>query len=269
MDILEKIINRKRQEVAERKELISTAEFEKSHLFNRSVLSMSQHIREKSPFAIIAEFKRRSPSKGNIFNEADVRSVVKGYAEAGCAGISVLTDIDFFGGSLDDLKDARETVRVPLLSKEFIIDEFQILEAKSAGADLILLIAEVLTADEILQLAKFARSLGLEVLLEMHTNSQIHKMNDQIHIVGINNRNLKTFEVDLDASIRLLDQLEGDFIKISESGLNNPASVVKLANAGFEGFLVGENFMKTREPGKACKAFISELLELHTTSHDI
>ena len=155
-------------------------------------------------------------------------------------------------------------VDVPLLRKEFIIDEFQILEAKSAGADIILLIAEVLSKDEVLQLSRFARSLGLEVLLEMHTDRQLPKINEYLNIVGINNRNLKTFEVDLDASIRLLNNLDGDFMKISESGLSDPQAVVKLINAGFEGFLVGENFMKTRMPGEACSEFKKQILALQT-----
>ena len=184
MDILQKIIETKRREISDRKHEVTLAELESSPLFERKVFSMSESLKAKGPAAIIAEFKRRSPSKGNIFNEAEVVPVVKGYEDAGCAGISVLTDSDYFGGSLEDLITARNTVNVPLLRKEFIIDEFQIIEAKSAGADLILLIAEVLTIDEVLQLSRFARSLGLEVLLEMHSESQISKINEHLNIVG-------------------------------------------------------------------------------------
>ncbi len=268
MDILEKIIATKRREVRDRKEQVTVATLEQSPFFERPVISMSQHLRARAPFAIIAEFKRRSPSKGDIYAGAIVEPVVKGYVEAGCAGISVLTDAEYFGGHLDDLKTARSLVEIPLLRKEFIIDEYQILEARSAGADLILLIAEVLTAAEVRRLAEIARSLGMEVLLEMHTVSQVEKINDLINIVGINNRNLKNFTVDLDASIRLLDRLEGDFLRISESGLSDPASVIRMARAGFDGFLVGENFMKTKEPGEACRTFINTLWNLHEVSHD-
>lgn len=269
MNILDKIIATKKKEVAQRKKQVSIADFERTEFFGRPVYSMTEHLQKKSPVGIIAEFKRRSPSKGNIFNEAEVIPVVSGYEEAGCAGISVLTDEQYFGGKLEDLMVARSTVEVPLLRKDFIIDEFQIVEAKSAGADLILLIAEVLTGAEVLHLSRFARSLGLEVLLELHSEEQIPKLNEYLNIVGINNRNLKTFSVDLDASIRLLDRLEGDFIRISESGLSDPEAVVKLIDAGFEGFLVGENFMKTRRPGSACQEFIQEIIERKTGGDDI
>ena len=262
MDILQKIIETKKKEVAEQRKHISVRELERSEFFERPVISMSQAIRHKAPVGIIAEFKRRSPSKGNIYNDALVPPVVEGYEEAGCAGISVLTDSQYFGGSLADFKVARGSVQVPLLRKEFIIDEFQLIESKSAGADLILLIAEVLDSKEVLHLSRTARSLGMEVLLEMHTDSQLPKINEYINIVGINNRNLKTFEVDLDASIKLLHQLPDDFIRISESGLSDPAAVVKLIDAGFEGFLVGENFMKTKMPGIACAEFRQAILEL-------
>ncbi|MBK8501479.1 MAG: indole-3-glycerol phosphate synthase TrpC [Saprospiraceae bacterium] len=260
MNILEKIITTKRKEVAERKQQITINQLEQSPFYCRSVISMVESLRSKAPFAIIAEFKRRSPSKGDIFAGAEVEPIVKGYAKAGCAGISILTDETYFGGHLNDLMEARTYVQVPLLRKEFIIDEFQILEAKAAGADLILLIAEVLTEKEVLRLAEFSQGLGLEVLLEMHTESQIDKINDYVNIVGINNRNLKTFEVDLEASIRLLHKLNGKYLRVSESGLSDPANVIKLADAGFDGFLVGENFMKSHRPGEACSAFIQDLL---------
>ena len=245
-----------------RKQEVSLREMEASAYFKRDIYSMTESLRQKSPCAVIAEFKRRSPSKGDIFNAAEVVSTVTSYEQAGCAGISVLTDAPYFGGSLEDLKLARAAVNLPLLRKDFIIDEFQIVEARSAGADLILLIAEVLSKEEVFQLAKFARGLGLEVLLEMHSKDEVSKINEHINIVGINNRNLKTFEVDIDASIRLLQDLNGDFLKISESGLSDPGTVHKLAVAGFGGFLVGESFMKTHAPGKACAQFIAEVLHL-------
>ena len=268
MNILDKIIRSKRKEVSARKKEVAITELEASPYFERDIYSMTDSLKQKSPCAIIAEFKRRSPSKGNIFNEAEVVPVVTSYEQAGCAGISVLTDSEYFGGSLEDLKLARAAVKLPLLRKEFIIDEFQIVEAKSAGADLILLIAEVLTHQEVFQLAKFAHGLGLEVLLEMHSRDEVSKINELISIVGINNRNLKTFEVDIDASIRLLQDLKGDFLRISESGLSEPATVNKLSAAGFGGFLVGENFMKTQAPGEACAQFIAEVLHLKNRRHD-
>jgi indole-3-glycerol phosphate synthase len=262
VNILDKIVQTKRKEIVISKREVPVKQLEQEAYFTREIYSMSGSLRAKMPCAIIAEFKRRSPSKGNIFNEAQVVPVVQSYAEAGCAGISVLTDTDYFGGSLDDLRRARAAVQLPLLRKDFIVDEYQILEARSAGADLILLIAEVLTEKEVLHLAKFARSLGLEVLLEMHSEEGVSKINEYVNIVGINNRNLKTFEVDIEASIRLLNNLKGDFIKISESGLSEPATVHRLSAAGFGGFLVGENFMKTRTPGRACSQFIAEVLHL-------
>ncbi|NND32894.1 MAG: indole-3-glycerol-phosphate synthase, partial [Saprospiraceae bacterium] len=225
MNILDQIIASKHEEVARRKREMPVAELERSPFFESAVRSMCQSLLEKAPTAIIAEFKRRSPSKGDIFNAAEVIPVVKSYEQAGCAGISILTDEKYFGGSLDDLITARPHVNVPLLRKDFMIDTYQIIEARSAGADLILLIAEVLTKEQVYTLASFAKSLDLEVLLEMHSGLQIPKINEHIDIVGINNRDLKTFAVDVDASIRLLDQLPGEYLRISESGLSASTTV--------------------------------------------
>ena len=262
MNILNKIVVEKKMEVADRKRTISIQELESSPFFNRAVFSMSESLLRNAPAAIVAEFKRRSPSKGNIFNAAKVAPVVQSYQKAGCAGISVLTDSKFFGGSLEDLREARRHVSVPLLRKDFIIDPYQIIEARSAGADLILLIAEILTAEQVKELAQFAQSLELEVLLEMHSAVEVPKINEFVNIVGINNRDLKTFSVDIDASIQLLQQLHGDFVRISESGLSEAKTVHKLSQAGFQGFLVGENFMKTHQPGQACASFITDIISL-------
>lgn len=259
MDILEKIVASKKSEVSQRKKVVDTHALEKSRYFSRSVLSMSKSLLDNAPYGIIAEFKRQSPSKGIINDTSDPAEVAQGYRDAGVAGMSVLTDKIYFGGSAADLSLVRDTIEIPILRKEFIIDEYQIIEARSMGADLILLIAEVLTREEVASLTMVAKSLGLEVLLEMHSESQLSKIDDRIDIVGINNRNLKTFEVDLDASIRLLEKLQGPFVKISESGLSNPANIRKLASSGFQGFLIGENFMKTDDPGKACQLFIENL----------
>lgn len=262
MDILDKIVATKKVEVAKAKQVVPVQRLEESEFFDRAVHSMSAALIEKSPSSIIAEFKRRSPSKGNIFHEAEVHKVIPEYVEAGCAGISVLTDSTYFGGSLKDLKDARALApNTPFLRKEFIIDEYQVIEAKSAGADLILLIAEVLTAGQVRALSKVAKMLGLEVLLEMHSREQLGKLVKDVDIVGINNRDLKTFTVDLKASIQLLGELKGEYLKISESGLSDPATVAMLRREGFEGFLVGESFMKTHAPGVACTSFINGINE--------
>ncbi len=259
MDILDKIIATKRIEVADRKKQVATSELEASLLFERDTISMCRSLTAKGSSGIISEFKRKSPSKGVINHDAQVEEVVRGYDHAGCAGVSVLTDMGYFGGHLQDLVRARRCTEKPILRKEFVIDEYQIIEAKAIGADLILLIAEVLTEPEVKKLAALAKSLDLEVLLEMHTNSQLPKVGPDIDIIGINNRNLRTFEVDLDASIRLYHQLDGEFVKISESGLHSIESIKKLRSAGFQGFLIGESFMKSEDPGVACRQLIQQL----------
>lgn len=259
MDILDKIIATKRIEVAERKGIMPVRDLERSMLYERDTVSMASAITQTGSSGIISEFKRRSPSKGVINATSKVEDVIRGYDRARCAGMSVLTDQGYFGGHVQDLVIARRNTTKPLLRKEFIIDEYQIIEAKAIGADLILLIAEVLSAAEVKNLAALAQSLGMEVLLEMHTQEQLPKVNYDLDIIGINNRNLKTFEVDLDASIQLFGQLGDGFVKISESGLSEIKSLEKLRQAGFQGFLIGENFMKTDDPGTACSVFIEQL----------
>ena len=185
---------------------------------------------------------------------------MKGYENAGASGISVLTDMHYFGGSLDDLLLGRASVQIPLLRKEFIIDEYQLLEAKAFGADAILLIAAVLTKQEIKYLSDFAQSLALEVLLEVHDQEELEKsIMPNINLIGVNNRNLKTFEVSLQNSIDLVNHIPNDFVKISESGLTSTDDIKLLKNHGFQGFLIGENFMKTDNPGKNLEQFINQL----------
>ena len=261
MHILDQIVATKKKEIALRREIIPISDFESSLLFNRSVISMSEQLIQPGSSGIIAEFKRRSPSKGWIHQGARVEEVVMGYSKANCAGISVLTDMSYFGGHVQDLIFARRYTNRPILRKEFIIDEYQILEARAIGADLILLIAEVLTRAEVNRLAAFAKSLGLEVLLEMHSDSELHKINQHLDIIGINNRDLKTFEVDLDSSIRLLHQIPEEFVRISESGLSEPESLSDLKQAGFQGFLIGETFMRSQQPGEACASFIQGIMD--------
>ncbi len=259
MNILNQIIASKKREVALKKRVISINQLENSDLFNAKTNSLSKSI-INSPFGIIAEHKRRSPSKATINHSLSVEEVVKGYENAGASGISILTDSQYFGGSLDDLILAKAAVNTPLLRKEFIIDEYQILEAKANGADAILLIAAVLTKAEIKSLSEFAHSIALEVLLEVHNLEELEKsIMPSLDIIGVNNRNLKTFEVSLQYSIDLVTQIPNDFVKISESGLSTPEDVKSLKNHGFQGFLIGENFMKTENPGAALEQFINQL----------
>jgi len=259
MDILKKIIEYKKPKVQELKELVPVKYLEKSIYFDTPVASMKEYLTRDNASGIIAEFKRKSPSKGDINKYADVEQVTLGYMQAGASALSVLTDKNFFGGKNEDLTIARKYNFCPILRKDFIFDEYQIFEAKSIGADVILLIAEVLTKAEIKNLAGLANSIGLEVLLEIHSENQLDKLNENIDIIGVNNRNLKTFEVSVENSIALSGKLPNDIPRISESGINNPEDVKRLREYGFIGFLIGERFMKAPRPAEACKTFIQSL----------
>jgi indole-3-glycerol phosphate synthase len=258
MSILDKIIAHKRKEVAERKVMKTVSVLEKQAFFSRPVLSLEQFLLDRSRSGIIAEFKRRSPSKGIINNTADVLAVTTAYANNGASCLSVLTDDFFFGGSEEDLIKARVNA-VPVLRKDFIIDEYQITEARAMGADVILLIAACLTPAQVKQLAGFAKQLGLEVLLELHAEAELEHICDETEIVGINNRDLKTFTVDIGRSLRMAEQIPADKIKIAESGINSVADIRVFKDNGFSGFLVGENFMKEADPGAAFAKFAREL----------
>jgi indole-3-glycerol phosphate synthase len=259
MSILDQIIASKKKEVALKKSVVSIAKLENSDLFNKKTNSLSKSI-TNSLFGIIAEHKRRSPSKATINNSFSVEEVVKGYENAAASGISVLTDMQYFGGSLEDLLLARASIGIPLLRKEFIVDEYQLLEAKAFGADAILLIAAVLTKEEIKQLSEFAQSLALEVLLEVHNQEELEKsIMPSLDLIGVNNRNLKTFEVNLKNSIELVNHIPNDFVKISESGITTTEDIKLLRSLRFQGFLIGENFMKTDNPGKSLEQFINQL----------
>jgi indole-3-glycerol phosphate synthase len=232
---------------------------EASVFFEKQTISLSHNLRNSNS-GIIAEHKRRSPSKAEINYGFTVEEVVKGYETAGACGISVLTDGKYFGGSLDDLLLARATVNIPLLRKEFIVDEYQILEAKAHGADLILLIAAVLSREEIKSLSEFAHRLELEVLLEVHNQEELEKsIMPSLDMIGVNNRNLKTFEVSLDFSKELAGQIPNEFVKVSESGISSIEAITELKPYGYQGFLIGENFMKTANAGQAAKEFISKI----------
>ncbi|MER3499606.1 MAG: indole-3-glycerol phosphate synthase TrpC [Chitinophagaceae bacterium] len=258
MNILDEIIAYKKQEVKDRKTSMPYSALEKTNFFKRECFSLLQSLKDESKTAIIAEFKRQSPSKGIINNQANLAAVAKAYAENGAAGISVLTDEKYFGGSNDDLQKARENA-VPLLRKEFIVDEWQLVESKSIGADAVLLIASCLTPKLTRQFALLAKNIGLEVLLEIHNEQELDHVCDEVDLTGINNRNLKNFTVDINQSIRLAKKLPAGKIKIAESGIDSVESIFLLKQNGFNGFLMGEYFMKHNDPGKAFTDFILTL----------
>lgn len=235
MNILDKIIAQKHKEVAEKNSLVPVKLLEQSVFFEGEVVSMKKYVCDTEKSGIISEFKRKSPSKGMINSSASVEAVSIGYMQAGASALSILTDTDFFGGSNSDLKDARKYNFCPILRKDFVIDEYQILEAKSIGADCILLIAAALEPARLKELAAFAKSLGLEVLMEVHDGEELERsLCADLDLVGVNNRNLKTFDVSLDTSLKLVDKIPNDFIKISESGISDPATLITLKKSWFQ-----------------------------------
>ena len=263
MNILDKIIAQKHIEVAEKKSLVPAKMLEKSVFFDGQVVSMKKYVCDPEKSGIISEFKRKSPSKGLINGSASVEAVSIGYMQAGASALSILTDTDFFGGSNADLNEARKFNFCPILRKDFVVDEYQILEAKSIGADCILLIAAALEPARLKELAAFAKSLGLEILMEVHDGEELERsLCNELDLVGVNNRNLKTFDVSLQTSLDLVDKIPSDFVKISESGISDPATLITLKKAGFDGFLIGENFMKSSRPEQAAYNFIKEYKKL-------
>ena len=261
MDILEEIVINKRREVAQQKEAVSLERLISlgDGRFNRPVRSMRRALAE-SPTGIIAEFKRRSPSKGWLFREAQVGEVVPGYEAGGASACSVLTDTNFFGGTMGDLAKARRLVQLPLLRKDFIIDEYQLYQARLLGADAVLLIAACLTQKECQHLIRVAKVLDLEILLEIHQESELDYVTDGVDMVGVNNRNLGTFHTDVNNSLRLSQKLSSsDLLMVSESGISDPQTVDELRSVGFRGFLIGENFMRNGDPGDNVKSFINRL----------
>ena len=259
MTILDKIVQDKLKEVVLTKSVVPIKQLEQSFLFERQTFSLTNVLRNSST-GIIAEHKRRSPSKSVINQSLNVQDIAKGYENAGVCGMSVLTDGKYFGGSFDDLIIARASCNLPLLRKEFIIDEYQIIEAKSYGADVVLLIAAILTRDEIKQYSELAKSLDLDVLLEVHSQEELEKsIMPSLDMIGVNNRNLKTFEVCLETSKILSENIPSDFIKVSESGISSVQAIKELKTFGYQGFLIGENFMKTENPGESANQFIKEL----------
>jgi indole-3-glycerol phosphate synthase len=257
MNILEKIVKYKKEGVKSQKSKVKIEELKNYAGFSRESLSLRKFLLDESGTGIIAEFKRKSPSKGNINGNADVVKVTTAYAQD-ASGLSVLTDENFFGGSVNDLMQARVN-QVPILRKDFMIDEYQFYEAKAIGADVILLIAACLTVRQAKQFALLAKRLGLEVLLEIHSEEELEHICDEVDFVGVNNRNLKTFEVHINTSLNLIDKIPKEKIAIAESGISNVNTILTLEQAGFKGFLIGENFMKQVDPTIAFAEFVKEL----------
>ena len=260
MTILDKIIAHKKKEVAQLRQEVLIEKLIKSPNFKRTPISLKKALLSKNSNGIIAEYKRQSPSKGIINDIAEIVDVTQGYLEANVTAQSILTDSEFFGGNIMDVIKARTVNEsIPILRKDFIVDGFQIVEAKAIGADAILLIAACLTNEELRNYGKLAEDLGLDVLYEVHTLEDLDKIDLDHKIIGINNRNLKTFEVDLQHSIELANQIPDSCIKVSESGISDPRIIIGLKEFGFKGFLIGENFMKTADPGIACQQFIAQI----------
>lgn len=258
-NILDKIVANKRIEVEQQKKEVSIDQLLKQianvdckqGLFKQSLINSST--------GIIAEFKRRSPSRGWIFENAKIEEVVPLYSNGGASAISVLTDTEFFGGTFADLTLASSLTQTPLLRKDFMVDEYQFYQAAAMGASAVLLIASSLTIQETKQFARKAKELGLDVLLEVHNEIELGHINEYVDVVGVNNRNLGTFVTDIQASFDLVDKIPDEFVKISESGISSPQTVIDLRQVGYRGFLMGENFMKTNNPGEALANFIQEL----------
>ena len=258
MNILDKITAYKRDEVKVRKILNPVSNLEKSDFFKCRMPSFFEALAMADP-SIIGEFKRKSPSKGAINITADLEQVARGYQDAGAAAMSVLTDEEFFGGKDSDLMNVAEFLKIPLLRKDFIVDEYQVIESKSIGAAAILLIASVLSKKEVADFSGLALNLGLDVLFEVHDIEDLDKLNQNIKIVGVNNRNLKTFDISLDNSIDLFHHLPQNCLKVAESGFQTFKDVKQLFTKGYDAFLIGEKFMRSEDPGITATIFINNL----------
>ena len=259
MKILDKIVEDKKIEINKLLSNSSISKLENSHLFSRKCISLKESIKNNNS-GIICEFKRRSPSNQNINYISSLSDVVSGYEEAGAAGLSILTNKKYFDGDTQDIINIRDISNLPILRKEFIISEYQVIEAKSIGSDAILLIASILSKEEIISYSSLAKSIGLEVLLEIHSEDELYKISgDDIDIVGVNNRNLDTLEIDLNNSIELYGKIPSKFVKISESGISEFESILKLKEVGYNGFLIGEKFMKKSNPMESAYDFIKKI----------
>lgn len=258
--MLGEIFLNKRKEIEILKNQTAYSDFEKSIHFSRRTFSLSEYIINPAKSGIIAEFKRKSPSGGVLNPLIDVEYVANGYSGEGASGLSILTDDTYFGGSCADILKIRDHNNIPILRKEFIIDELQVVESKAAGADAILLIASILTKEQLLRLASLSRSLKMEVMLEIHSEEEIVAVNDYVDIIGVNNRDLTTMKTSVENSFRLAARIPEGFIKVSESGISEPGVVIELRNAGFDGFLIGEHFMRKPDPVSAFSEFAKKVM---------
>lgn len=265
MDILAKIVTAKRAEVAHRRADRSVAELADAQWYSRPVIGLKDALEDSKNYGIITEFKRKSPSQADINLRADPVRVTSGYRRAGATALSVLTDYEFFGAHPADFASVRERSDVPMIRKDFIIDPYQVHEARAMGADAILLIAACLDAETLDQLATTAKEIGLDVLCEVHDRDELARLSPAVDVVGVNNRNLKDFSVSIDQSLELGELIPPGILKISESGIEDPQSVVRLWKAGFRGFLIGTYFMRNTDPGQACTEFIAAVSHHHRT----
>lgn len=260
MQILEKILANKRLEIEQQKAKVPTKDLEKLPSIVRECTSLRKALERNGSSGIIAEFKRRSPSKGIISENAISKEVCSSYQAAEASALSILTDEIFFGGHIRDIQQTRQFVELPIIRKEFIIDEYQVLESKAIGADAILLIAAAISVEEFRTLSNLARSLGLEVLLEVHSKQELVKyLNESFDCIGVNNRNLKSFDVSQSIAMELAEMLPKNVVKVAESGLTSANDILALRKFGYNGFLIGEYFMKDPSPGERCAALIEEL----------
>ena len=266
MNILESICQKKRQEIEIKKRMISIKQLQQSSYFNTTCHSLKSKL--KNELGIIAEFKRKSPSKGIINANAQVEEIVIGYEKNQATAISVLTDVDFFGAYELDFVNARTCTTLPLLRKDFIVDEYQVYETKSMGADVMLLIARILTVEKAKELSLLAKQLGMEVLLEVHTANEIEQFIEiEPDLVGVNNRNLNSFEVAIENSIKLCQLIPNDVIKIAESGIHSKETLKIFIDNGFNGFLIGEYFMKHDNPHEKCAELTQFLKKFHLSNY--
>lgn len=255
MTILDKIIEQKKTEVEVSKSRISVDKLKDSEFFGRKTFSLIESVKSRS--GIIAEFKRKSPSKGIINDKVTPLEVTSQYEKFGASGISILTDSQFFGGNINDITSVREQIQIPILRKDFMVDEYQFYEAKAIGADVILLIAACLSPSQVQEFTELAHSLNLEVLLEIHAEEELLHIDKNVDLVGINNRNLKDFKVDLQHSVHLKNMLPKEILSVAESGIYSKEDFQFLKEKGFDAFLMGEFFMKNENPGKAFEEFVS------------
>ncbi len=267
-NILDRIVEHKKLEIERRRSQHPLSRLKDTDGYHRERRSLCKAIENSEHFGIIAEFKRKSPSQQDINLHADAAAVARGYAEAGAAAISCLTDAHFFGARPDDIDHVRAAVNLPIIRKDFLIDPYQIHEAKAMGADAILLIASCLTAQQLDELAEEANDLGLQVVCEVHNEEEVAKISPSVDIIGINNRNLNTFKVDISTSLELQTMLPPGILRISESGIEDPQTIVKLRRSRFRGFLIGTYFMRQPDPGRACAEFIRKTHEIEDIYKD-